>query len=128
MVIRTRRRALIAAAVATTALAAPASALAAQPHQAAPNGIRPGTQFSAFEAQVLTTPQAVLGTDGRRHIAYELVLTGTTSASLKVTRVKIRDADSKKVLQTVSGKALASHLTTIGDPQTPLKRSIIAQS
>ena len=128
MVTRTRRRGLIAAAIASIALAAPASALAAQEDQAAPSGIRSGTAFAALEAQVLTQPQAVLGTDGRRHIAYELVLTGTTSASLKVTRVRVRDAETERPLLTLSGKALASHLTTLGDTETPLKGGIVGGS
>jgi hypothetical protein len=104
------------------------AALGAGAHQSSPTGIAPGTQLSAFEAQVLTRPQAVLGTDGKRHIAYELVLTGTTSTSFKVTRVRVRDADSKRALLTLSGKALASHLTKIGDTETPLKSGIVANS
>lgn len=126
--IRNPRRGLIAIAIAIATLGWSTSALGAIVHEDPPSGIAPGTAFAAFEAEVLTRPQPVLGTDGKRHIAYELVLTGSTPVSLKVTRVKIRDADSKKVLQTLSGKALASHLTTIGDPQTPLKRSIIGPS
>jgi hypothetical protein len=125
---RARRHGLIAIALAAVTLGWSASALGATAHEDPPSGIAPGTAFAAFEAQVLTQPQPVLGTDGKRHIAYELVLTGSTSASLKVTRVSIRDADSEKVLQTLSGKALASHLTTIGNPQTPIKRSIIGGS
>ncbi len=105
MMARTRRRALIGAAIVAIALALPASAAAAQQDQAAPGGIRPDTSFAAFQAQVLTRPQAVLGTDGRRHIAYELVLTGTTSASLKVTRVQVRDAATERVLLSLAGSA-----------------------
>ena len=82
---RTRRSALIAAAVAAAALG---GAVAAAPAAAEdpPGGIAPGTAFAAFEAQVLTRPQAVLAADGRRHIAYELVLTGTTSATIRSPR------------------------------------------
>jgi hypothetical protein len=119
---------VLGACIAAAALGGPAATFGARTHEDPPSGIAPGTAFAAFEAQVLTRPQAVLATDGKRHIAYELVLTGSTSASLKVTRVKVRDADSKRTLLTLSGKALASHLTTIGDTETPLKGSIVGGS
>jgi hypothetical protein len=125
---RARRRGLIATALAAATLGWSASALGATAHEDPPSGIARGTAFAAFEASVLTRPQPVFGTDGKRHIAYELVLTGSTPVSLRVTQVRIRDADSRKVLLTLSGQALASHLTTIGDPQTPLKRSVIGPS
>jgi hypothetical protein len=125
MIARTRRRALIGAAIVAIALALPASAAAAQQDQAASGGIRPDTTFAAFQAEVLTRPQAVLGTDGRRHIAYELVLTGTTSASLRVTRVQVRDAATERVLVSLAGASLATRLTKIGETETPLKGQVI---
>ena len=119
-----RTRTIVTATIAALVASAPA-ALAAQPHQAPGTGVRPGTQFSAFEAQVLTRPQAVLGTDGKRHLAYELVLTGTTPASLKVTNVRVRDARTKRVLLSLSGRRLSSHLTKLGDAGTPLKKGVV---
>ena len=41
-------------------------------------GIDPGQEITGLAASVLTRPSAVRGTDGRFHIAYELVLTGAT--------------------------------------------------
>jgi hypothetical protein len=112
--------------LAALALAAAAgSAQAAQADRGASIGIDPDTAFSAFEAQVLTRPQAVLATDGRRHIAYELVLTGTTGATFKVTRVRVRDAATKRTLLTLAGRHLRSHLTRINDTETPLKGGIV---
>ena len=124
---RTRRSALIAAAVAAAALG---GAVATGPAAAEdpPGGIAPGTAFAAVEAQVLTRPQPVLAADGRRHIAYELVLTGTTSATIRITKVAVRDAGRKRVLLTLSGKRLRSHLTTIGETEKPLKGGIIGPS
>jgi Peptidase family M23 len=116
------RMALAAAALAATAAAA------AGPAAGASTGIRPDTAFAAFEAQVLTRPQPVLGTDGARHIAYELVLTGTTPASLKVTRVQVRDAGTKRVLLSLSGRRLTTHLTKLGDTETPLAGGVIGGS
>ena len=120
-----RRIVLVAIAVAVAALALTGSALGARSDQASGIGIDPGTEFSAFEAQVLTHPQAVLGTDGRRHIAYELVLTGTTPVSLKVDRVKVRDARTKRTLLSLSGARLTAQLTKLGIPDTPLKGGVI---
>ncbi len=120
-----RRVVLVAIAVAGAALALAGSALGARSHQASGIGIDPGTEFSAFEAQVLTRPQAVLGTDGRRHIAYELVLTGTTPVSLKVDRVRVRDARTKRTLLSLSGARLTAQLTKLGIPDRPLKGGVI---
>ena len=100
----------------------------ASPGAAAPSsgiGIAPGTQFSAFQGQVLTRPQPVLATDGRRHMAYELVLTGTTRASLRVTNVRVRDARTKRTLLSLSGRRLTAQLTKMGDASTPLKGGVI---
>lgn len=114
----------LAAAVLAACVAAPGAALAQQ-GQAAPRGILPGTEFAAFQGQVLTEPQAVLGSDGRRHIAYELVLGGTTPVALKITRVQVRDAASKRTLLSLSGRRLAAHLTKMGDSEAPLKGGIV---
>ena len=122
---RGRRFMVITVAVAVAALAVTGSALGARSDQASGIGIDPGTEFSAFEAQVLTRPQAVLGTDGKRHIAYELVLTGTTPVSLKVDRVRVRDARTKRTLLSLSGARLTSQLTKLGLPNAPLTGGII---
>ncbi|MCW2981127.1 MAG: Peptidase [Solirubrobacterales bacterium] len=44
-------------------------------------GIEPGTSFTPLAASTMTTPTAVLGTDGKQHIAYELLLTNATAAA-----------------------------------------------
>ena len=41
-------------------------------------GVEPDHQFTVLAASVLTRPSAVRGTDGRFHIAYELVLTNAS--------------------------------------------------
>ena len=43
-------------------------------------------------------PEPVRGTDGRFHIAYELVLTNTVQFALDVKRVEVRDAKTHRVL------------------------------
>src|SRR5215472_8281981 len=38
-------------------------------------GLRPGTQFTPVTDSTLTIPEPVKGSDGRIHLAYELLLT-----------------------------------------------------
>src|SRR5262245_4111833 len=101
------------------ALAAPAAAAPAL------GGLAPGTAFAPVAAQVLTRPQAVLGTDGRRHLAYELVLTDAVPAPLKVTRVEVRDAARRRVLLRLAGPALARVLRRLGEPERPLRGALM---
>jgi hypothetical protein len=50
-------------------------------------------QFTGMAASVLTHPEAVRGTDGRFHLAYELVLTNATPYPAEVGRAAVRDAE-----------------------------------
>ena len=61
-------------------------------------GIEPDPQSTGLAASVLTRPSAVRGTDGRFHIAYELVLTDATPFAVDVERVEVRDAKTHRVL------------------------------
>jgi hypothetical protein len=61
-------------------------------------------QFTGVAATVLTHPSAVRGTDGRLHIAYEVVLTDTTPFGIDVKRVDVRDARPHRVLQSFAGR------------------------
>ena len=45
----------------------------------------PIDRFTPLAAEVLAAPDAVLASDGRRHLAYELVLTNRTYPLAKVT-------------------------------------------
>lgn len=123
-----RPRRLFGIPVAAVALALAVAVCPGQGLAQASPGIAPDTDFAAFQAQVLTTPQPVLGTDGKRHIAYELVLTGTTPATVRVDRVQVRDAASRRVMVSLAGASLARRLTAIGDTETPLKGRIIGAS
>ncbi len=118
----------VLAAVAATALAG--SVAVAAPPAAAPSagavvaatsepstgpgtGIAPGTQFTPLAASVLTTPMPVMGSDGRRHIAYELTLTSIAAFPLDVRVVKVRDPASKRILLTLRGTKLAAMMRTL---------------
>ena len=77
-------------------------------------GIDPGPQFTGLAASVLTRPWPVRGTDGRFHIAYELVLTDATPFAVDVERVEVRDARTHRVLLSLAGRALSSRMNPVG--------------
>jgi hypothetical protein len=52
-------------------------------------GLRPGTQFTPVIASTLTTPEPVRGSDGRIHLAYELLLTNATAFSIRISQVEV---------------------------------------
>src|SRR4029434_9137141 len=78
-------------------------------------GIDPGQEITGLAASVLTRPSAVRGTDGRFHIAYELVLTGATPFAVDVERVEVRDAKTHRVLLSLAGPELLSRMNPVGD-------------
>ena len=71
-------------------------------------------QLTGLAASVLTRPSAVRGTDGRLHIAYELVLTGATGFGVDVEQVAVRDAKTHRVLHSLGGDALSSRMNPAG--------------
>ena len=81
---------------------------------AAETGLRPGTEFSVVAGSVLTRPAPVAATDGRVHIAYELVLTNMTRAKLRLDKLEVRDARTHHVLLWLSGEALARDMNPVG--------------
>jgi len=60
----------------------------------------------------------VRATDGRFHIAYELVLTDAIAFPVDVERVEIRDARSHRVLLSLAGDALSSRMNSISGATT----------
>lgn len=76
-------------------------------------GISPDTQFTPLASSVLTTPAPVLGSDGRRHIAYELTLTNLAPFALDIRSVQVRDPARDRALLTLSGAALTRMMRTI---------------
>ena len=77
-------------------------------------GTAPGPELTGLAASVLTRPSAVRGTDGRLHIAYELVLTGATPFAVDVEQVEVRDAKTHRVLLSLGGDALSSRMNPVG--------------
>lgn len=74
----------------------------------------PDPQLTGLAGSVLTRPSAVRGSDGRLHIAYELVLTGATPFAVDVERVEVRDARTHRVLLSLAGDALSSRMNPVG--------------
>jgi hypothetical protein len=116
-------RALIAA-VTVAALAACTNAAEPAPSvepaataSGAPNpsggGIAPSTAFTPLVSTTFTTPAPVRGTDGKTHLAYELVLTAALPLPFQLERVDIRDAATHAVLQSVTGATLAADVTQL---------------
>jgi Peptidase family M23 len=58
-------------------------------------------------AHVFAAPTAVPATDGRRHLAYEVVLENGTRGALRLDRLDVRDPDRATSLATYRGRALA---------------------
>ncbi|MGD9986188.1 M23 family metallopeptidase [Pseudonocardia sp.] len=71
-------------------------------------GIDPSTAFTPVSATTLTTPAPVTGTDGRTHLAYELLLTNASPAPLRLDKIDVLDAGNRSVLLSMSGATLAA--------------------
>ncbi|MGN6169715.1 MAG: M23 family metallopeptidase, partial [Solirubrobacteraceae bacterium] len=78
-----------------------------------PGGVA-AQQLTGLAARVLSPPSAVRATDGRFHIAYELVLTNMTQTAVNVERVDVRGAKTHRVLQSLSRRALSSRMNPVG--------------
>jgi len=93
-------------------------------------GISPTTRFTPLASQLLTHPQPVRASDGKYHLAYELVLTNTTGADVAVEKIEMRDAADGRVIQTLSGADLQAHVNPLGKigPDNPGELSISSSS
>ncbi|MCW2954178.1 MAG: Peptidase [Conexibacter sp.] len=80
----------------------------------------PGVAFTPLAGSTLSRPTAVEATDGRYHIAYELLLTNTSPLPARVERVEVRDARTGRTLSTLSGAALTANINPVaGTPAQP---------
>jgi hypothetical protein len=77
-----------------------------------------GQQLTGLAARVLSRPSAVRGTDGRFHIAYEVVLTNMTQFAVNVERIDVRDAKTHRVLQSLAGPTLSSRMNPVAESNT----------
>jgi hypothetical protein len=66
-------------------------------------------------APLVSSTVAVLGTDGKQHLVYELVITNTGTAIATLQTIEVVGADDPtKVLATFEGDALLTRLRTAG--------------
>ncbi len=79
-------------------------------------GLRPGTQFTPVTASTLTVPEPVAGSDGRTHLAYELLLLNVTAMPVRISQVEVQDATTHQALLNLTGAALTAAFTPVGGP------------
>lgn len=79
-------------------------------------GVRPGTQFTPVTASTLTVPEPVKGSDGRIHLAYELLLTNVTAVPVRISQVQVLDASTHQALLNLTGSSLSTEFTPVGAP------------
>jgi len=78
----------------------------------------PDPVFTAATSTVLDPPHPVLGTDGRRHLVYEVRIVNTSPLRVRFDRVVVRGASSARVFKAVAGRAIAGILSTPLRPAT----------
>ncbi|MEU1424015.1 M23 family metallopeptidase [Kitasatospora sp. NPDC005751] len=80
--------------------------------------LAPGTQFTPLTAAVMTEPAPFDASDGKVHLSYELLTTNALSTSLAVRldRVDVQDAATKRVVGSLSGSVLGAAANPVGDP------------
>jgi Peptidase family M23 len=100
--------------VAALLVAGAASPVAAAQSAPASDGVPPGTRFTPLAASVLTNPTPVQGTDGRFHLAYELLLTNATAPSIHVDRLDVLDERADRTLLSLEGESLSDNMTPVG--------------
>jgi hypothetical protein len=79
-------------------------------------GVRPGTQFTPVTASTLTIPEPVKGSDGRIHLAYELLLTNVTALPVRISQVQVLNAPTHQALLNLTGSSLSAEFTPVGAP------------
>ncbi|UGU30540.1 M23 family metallopeptidase [Mycolicibacterium smegmatis] len=76
-------------------------------------------QLTPMLVEVLSTPRWFTGTDGRTHLAYELLLTNVAPTEVNVAALEVRDADSGATLMSLSDDALREAMSLAASPSPP---------
>ncbi|MEO8907511.1 MAG: M23 family metallopeptidase [Microbacteriaceae bacterium] len=79
-------------------------------------GIDPDTQGSPVATSMLTTPQAVRASDGKWHLAYELLLTDVTPVPVRIDKVTVLDGVTHRALLDVSAASMKADFTPLAGP------------
>jgi hypothetical protein len=112
---------LVTALIAVTAISTSAQARTGAETSPGAAGADRAPAITGLAASFLTHPQPVRGTDGRFHIAYELMLTDTVQFPLNIKRVEVRDAKTRRLLLSLKGRALSSRMNSVAGATTTVK-------
>jgi hypothetical protein len=75
-------------------------------------GGRPDIPLTALEVRSVAPPRVVKGTDGRRHVEYDLAMTNIFTADVTLTSLTVRDPRGRRLLR-LAGDELAGVTTTV---------------
>jgi hypothetical protein len=77
--------------------------------------LTPDTSFTALMASPTTTPAPVLGSDGKVHLAYELLLSNAVALPYTMTSLDVTDPTTGDTLLTIGPDTLHRAITRLGD-------------
>ena len=78
-----------------------------------------GGQLTPLLVSTLSTPRWFTGTDGDKHLAYELLLTNLLPSAATLRTIEVHDADSGALLIRLTGDALRAATTAAASADTP---------
>jgi hypothetical protein len=87
------------------------------------SGIDPTTRFTAVAVSLMTTPGPVEMSDGKVHLAYELVLTNVATVSFRVDRMEMHDAATAALVPGTTGRSTSRSWAPVRQPRGPPTRA-----
>jgi Peptidase family M23 len=78
-------------------------------------------QITPVVASVLNAPEPVVATDGRQHLAYELILTNSNRTAATATVQRIDALSGRRVVGSLAGARLASVMVPFGSARPGVK-------
>lgn len=78
-----------------------------------------GDQLTPVLQSVPSPPRWFMGSDGRVHLVYELMLTNPTSIPVSVTSVEVLDPATGQTVASIDGDDLAASMSLVGSPAEP---------
>jgi hypothetical protein len=76
------------------------------------------SQYTPLLPSVLSSPRWFQGADQQVHLVYELLLTNAFPVPVEVTTVEVLDADTDRLIATITGETLATAMSLLPDPNT----------
>lgn len=86
----------------------------AAPDELVGDTLEKGTAFSPLMADVTTTPGPAKMTDGKIHLAYEVLLTNATGLTLHLAEFEVRNAETGEVLLLEDDQTMHTMITPLG--------------